>query len=231
MGTTVITVVRNRAEGRMMLNFLKKFHWTCLEGKMGEHVRTGIDGPLDRGFSYAEPKKGEYAIGFNYTGGFSQWQFTWSICVFIALRIGKHKFETLNSPYIINEDEEFSISLTKRENAKSGEMATYIESLQTGFIQPDTRYAHLDKDDELRKMEEEFYNLLRSDLHRAYAGWQEVNGLYSARKALELSITKAMASQSENIFNTEKMNVNVCLHSIRQIMERMKFKDLGRKEE
>jgi hypothetical protein len=233
MGTTVITVVRNRAEGRMMLSFLKRFHWTCLDGKIGDHVRTAVDGPLDRGFSYAEPNKGENAIGFNYTGGFLQWQFTWSICAFIALRIGKHKFEMLNSPYLINEDEEFTLSLTKREDAKRvpGQMATYIESLQTGFIQPDTRYAHLDEGDELRKMEEEFYGLLRNDLYRAYAGWQEVKALYSARKALEISITKAMASKNENTFNAEKVNVNLWLHNMSQILERMKFKDLGRKGE
>jgi len=231
MGTTVITTVRNREVGREMLRFLKKFHWTCLDGKIGDHVKTATDGPLDHGFSYAEPGKGEYAIGFNYTGGFLQWQFTWSICAFIALRIGKQKFETLWSPYIINEDDEFTLSLTKRENAKPGEMATYIESLDTGFIQPDTRMGHLKEDDDLRVMEVGFYNALRSDLGRAYAGWGNIVLLRKARDDIEINLRGILASRNESDFNGAKAFMNVSLYDMKQIMERMKFKDLGRKEE
>jgi len=231
MGTTVITIIEKRDKGRQMLNFLKRFHWTCLDGKMGDHVRTAVDGPMDGGFAYAEPKKGEYAIGFNYTGGDFQWQFTWSICAFIALRIGKHKFETFNSPYLINEDEEFIISLTKREDAKRGEMATHVESLQTGFIQPDTRYAHLNKDDELRKMEEEFYSLLRNDLSRAYAGWSHVIQLYHAKQLIDIRFKGILNSESEMAFQESKAGLFGHLHDMKQIMEGMKYKELGRKGE
>lgn len=230
MGATVITVVQDKGEGKLMQEFLKRFRWGCLEGHVGEHIKTAVDGPLDRDFAYSKPKRGEYALGFNYTGGNFQWHYTWSICAFIALKIGKMKIPSEYSPYLIYDDETFLVSDERREDADPEAMATYVEN-SSGFIQPDKFYELKGGEkegtmDEFHRMTMDFYDALRKDLKRAEKAWSNLIRIYHLKINFDLRFENIMACNGELCFLEAKAGLSGLTRDLDQIMERMTYKDL-----
>jgi hypothetical protein len=216
-----------------MLQFLNRFHWSCLEdSRIKEHIRTAVDGPQDKDFAYSKPKRGEYAIGFNYTGGNFQWHYTWSICAFIALQMGKMKRATEYSPYIISDDDPFLISFEKRENVKTDPkeevLETYVEN-SSGFIQPDLFFIAKEKEgttEEFHVMTRDFYNALRRDLKRAEKVWSNLIQLYHIQENIDIRFGNIYASTHEIGFLEARAGLLGLAKTLEEMVERMNYKDL-----